>query len=84
MLVSSITILDAKVDQTLSRASVTRLDAIGRSVGRSIDSAVDKAIDSAVGSTVGSAMGSAVSSAMGRAIGIAMLSSSPFIRIGVI
>ena len=80
MLVSSITILDAKIDQTLSRASVTKLDAIGRSVGRDIDSAV--------GSTVGRAMCSAVGrdvcSAMGRAIGRAMFSSTPFVRISAI
>jgi len=60
MLVSSVTRLNAKVEQTLFLASVTRLDASGRSVGR--------ANASAVGSTIGRAVGSNIGRAMGRAI----------------
>ena len=82
MLVSSITRLDVKVEQTLSLLSVTRLDTIGRSVGRAIDSVGGSAIGRSIDSTVGSAMSRAVGSAMGRAIGRAMCSSAPFVRIG--
>ena len=96
MLVSSITRLDAKVEQTLSPASVTRLDAISRSVGRAIDNAVGSAVGIAVGRAVGSAMSRAIDSAvssavsrsvgsvMGRSIGRDMSSTVPFVRIGAI
>ena len=73
MLVSLITRLDVKVEHNLSPASVTRLDAISRSVGRSIDSTVGSAVDRAMGSAMGRTIDSTVDSTVSRAVGSSLV-----------
>ena len=69
IIVTSVTRLDAKYEQTVLRASCTRLDTIGRSV----DSAMGSTIDKAMGSTMGSAVESTIGRSMGNVIGISEL-----------
>ena len=69
MLVASVTRLDSKCEQIVSRASGTRLDTIGRSVGGTISSDVGSPMVSVVCSTMGSAMESAIGRSMGSSIG---------------
>ena len=80
MLVSLITRLDVKVEHDLSPASVTRLDAISRSVGRAIDSTVGSTVDRAVGSAMGRAIDSAVDSTVGRAVGSPLVKTYTQVR----
>ena len=54
MLVALVTRLDAKCEQSVLRATGTRLDTISRSVGSVIGSAVGSAVESAIGRSMGS------------------------------
>ena len=65
MLVASVTRLDSKCEQIVSRASGTRLDTIGRSMDSSIGSVMGSAMSSAMCSTVEISIGRF----MGRSIG---------------
>ena len=60
MLVSSVTRLDDKGEQTLLISLVIRLDAISKSVSSAIGSAMGSTISRAVGSDIGRSMGSSI------------------------
>ena len=80
MLVSLITRLDVRVEHNLSPTSVTRLDAISRSVGSAIDSIVESTVDRAVGSAMSRAIDSAVDSTVGRAVGSPLVKTYTQVR----
>ena len=57
MLVALVTRLDVKCEQTVLRATGTRLDTIGRSVGSAIGSTGGSVVESAIGRSMGSSIG---------------------------